>query len=52
LGFHLRLLRLRGVEPDVEKYEKLYAVRKIYVQVFATLLGGLQLYSLLYPVLH
>jgi hypothetical protein len=52
LGFHLRLLRLQGIEPDVRKLERLYTVRKTYIQIFAALFGGLQLYPLFYPVFH
>jgi len=40
LPLHFRLLKLQGGEPDEERLKKLYAVRKIYIQVFAALTGG------------
>jgi len=46
LPFALKLLRLQGIEPDVEKYERMFTVRGIYIQVLATIIGGFMLVSL------
>ena len=52
LRFLLRLLRLQGIEPDVEKLERMFTIRKIYVQAFGVIFGSMALYSLFFPVFH
>jgi len=52
LRFLLRLLRFQGIEPDVEKLERMFMVRKIYVQAFGIIFGSMALYSLFYPVFY
>ena len=49
LPLHIKLLKLQRIEPDKEKYERLYTVRKIYIQVFAVLIGIWMLYLLFSP---